>query len=69
MRYNNPMSRKDYMQIAKIIRGLVINESQSQDLLYELTIQLCNYFSKEDERFDIKKFLKACGFEVASERY
>lgn len=46
------MSKKDYKEIAKIIR-----QSNGME---DLITSLCIYFKSENERFDSKKFREAC---------
>ena len=60
------MTKKHYEAIAKVIYNRVVLCEGNKIVLaglYYTTVDLANYFAKENPRFDRRRFLKACGIE------
>jgi len=53
----NYMTKKDYEKFAEIIKANNINGCIDAD---ELIHRLCNYFYKDNPKFDTSKFISAC---------
>lgn len=51
------MTRKDFEDIAFVIRNASIDNEQKK----ELVLNLCAVFIKKNVRFDMAKFLNKCG--------
>jgi len=67
--YNVRMSKKDYIAIAKIIKGYSPNPAKFRDAMgasasftaLQITGDLADYFESRNPKFDRIKFLEACG--------
>ncbi len=58
------MTKKDYILIADILRYYKINrpDNKQQELISQLSNDLCVELEKDNPRFDRVKFEKAVGF-------
>lgn len=55
-----PLSKKDFIAVAEIIRNRQIVDSGKSYFL--MASNLADYFQSENSLFDREKFLNACGF-------
>lgn len=59
------MTKKDYVAISNIIAMLNMpdDETKALDSIYtaSLVLELANYMTKDNPRFDRVRFFKACG--------
>ena len=51
--YIIPMTRKDYIELAKIINKYSNSE-------HMLLLKLCELFKKDNKKFNANKFIEAC---------
>ena len=62
------MTKKDYIEIAKVINNHLFNDVRNDKrLLSNMVIasvvsELCTYFEKDNPNFDRERFISACGF-------
>lgn len=57
------MRRNDFKVIAEIIRQhKLVNNDNTEELLYDLERALTTYFRQINEAFDKRKFMKASGW-------
>lgn len=56
------MSKKYYERIAAEFKAEVAKDDEGRQALYNVALQLADFFGKDNERFDEDRFLKACGF-------
>lgn len=57
------MTRKDYIEIAKIVdMSTIVHPKQSEPVVSKrsLVIALCNLFAKDNPNFKDEKFVEAC---------
>jgi len=56
------MTKKDYEAIAEAIKASTPVGCESVLAKRELVLRLCNYFGKQNIRFDAMKFIKAANY-------
>lgn len=56
------MSRKDYELIAQAIYAAVGNPDNDMQTLRATAYTIANKLQRENMRFNLEKFIKACGF-------
>jgi len=58
------MHKKDYIAIAKIIKGIDSGYLEREGLteIEFIMHKLCDYFEKDNQKFNKEKFIEACGF-------
>lgn len=66
------MSRKDYIEFARMIRAQVEKHQgpkgkHTLNVLREIAGDMTHMFTQDNARFDTERFLIACGFEVGNE--
>ncbi len=52
----NTMTRKHFKMVAQVVSAIDNSDTRS-----EVALNFASEFQKENPRFDIQKFLKACG--------
>jgi len=57
------MTKKHYEAIAEVINDVIrpYDERAVQNLVYDVTNDLADYFESDNPRFDRDRFLTACG--------
>ncbi len=58
------MTKKDYVLIASVIKGCVINDNEKltgKQMLVEVSYQLAEFLKADNAKFDKDKFITPCG--------
>ncbi len=61
------MTRKDYIAVSEILGDY--QEVMDGDEYFSLCLDFAKYMAKDNDRFDTKRFLEACGVSIPETAY
>ena len=61
------MTRKDYISVSEILGDY--QEVMDRDEYFSICLDFAKYMSKDNDRFDMKRFMEACGVSIPETAY
>jgi hypothetical protein len=61
------MTRKDYIAVSEILGDY--QEVMDRDEYFSICLDFAKYMSKDNDRFDMKRFMEACGVSIPETAY
>jgi hypothetical protein len=61
------MTRKDYIAVSEILGDY--QEVMDGDEYFSICLDFAKYMSKDNDRFDMKRFMEACGVSIPETAY
>jgi hypothetical protein len=61
------MTRKDYVAVSEILSDY--REVMEGDEYFSICVDFAKYMARDNDRFDMKRFMEACGIRIPETAY